>query len=305
MTKVRNGLSMSRARGVMFGFACGDALGAPVEFWSSEEINARFSNLTDLCAFMDGLCTDDTQMSLALAEGLLDGGPDGMEQQVGYRFIRWLFGSPRGVGWTCNTAIGVAAGLMKAPNNMPPDRAWGSAAEYVQALSGRPSEGNGALMRCAFIGLYARSIKEAEALAVRQARMTHLGPDNLAACAWYAGTIWAVSRAKHRRRAWNRRLRVLPPQFKPSYPVTNPGGTAVETLQAVVAVIGVSRSCLDAIERAIRLGGDTDTVAALVGGVAGAMGGGEDVVPRFWSDRLDLDVRHRISDVLMKLYLLG
>ena len=59
-------------RAVILGLACGDALGAPTEFSDVARIRRRFGQdgITDLSQ-TDGRYTDDTQMAVALAEGLL------------------------------------------------------------------------------------------------------------------------------------------------------------------------------------------------------------------------------------------
>ena len=64
-----------RFRGCLLGGAVGDALGAPVEFMSLAEVRRRIGTdgVTDMVAGMwpAGSITDDTQMTLFTAEGLL------------------------------------------------------------------------------------------------------------------------------------------------------------------------------------------------------------------------------------------
>ena len=64
-----------RFRGCLLGGAVGDALGAPVEFMSLEEIRGRFGpgGIVDYTTAFErqGAITDDTQMSLFTADGLL------------------------------------------------------------------------------------------------------------------------------------------------------------------------------------------------------------------------------------------
>lgn len=66
-----------RYRGCLLGGAVGDALGAPVEFMRREEILRRFgaSGITDFVPAYGklGAITDDTQMTLFTAEGVLRG----------------------------------------------------------------------------------------------------------------------------------------------------------------------------------------------------------------------------------------
>lgn len=69
--------SVSRFQGCLLGGAVGDALGAPVEFKSREQILRRFGpgGVTGLEPAFGGIgrITDDTQMTLFTAEGLLRG----------------------------------------------------------------------------------------------------------------------------------------------------------------------------------------------------------------------------------------
>jgi ADP-ribosylglycohydrolase len=62
-------------QGCLIGGAVGDALGAPIEFWSIEQIRTKYgrAGITDFSEFNDGRgrFTDDTQMTLFTAEALL------------------------------------------------------------------------------------------------------------------------------------------------------------------------------------------------------------------------------------------
>src|SRR4051812_49092035 len=90
-----------RFRGCLLGGAVGDALGAPVEFMSLAEIRAQFGRvgITEYTTAFDrkGAITDDTQMSLYTAEGLLrayvaNGGRDArsVTAAVAHAYTRWL-----------------------------------------------------------------------------------------------------------------------------------------------------------------------------------------------------------------------
>jgi len=68
--------TIDRYKGCLYGIAVGDALGAPVEFLSFDEILQRYGNdgITQFepwAGFKAGSFTDDTQMSLATAVGCL------------------------------------------------------------------------------------------------------------------------------------------------------------------------------------------------------------------------------------------
>ncbi|WP_449060401.1 ADP-ribosylglycohydrolase family protein [Planomonospora algeriensis] len=81
----------SRVRGCLLGGAVGDALGNPVEFMSLTEIRTRFGP-AGLAGMIENEITDDTQMTLFSAEGLirarLHGGDPLAAVQDAY--LRWL-----------------------------------------------------------------------------------------------------------------------------------------------------------------------------------------------------------------------
>ena len=94
--------SLSHVRGCLLGGAIGDALGAPIEFLSLSSIYDTYgrSGVTDYAEFADGTgyFTDDTQMTLFTAEGVLRAehralqrGIKGAHTIITHRaYLRWL-----------------------------------------------------------------------------------------------------------------------------------------------------------------------------------------------------------------------
>lgn len=85
-------MDLNKAKGVIFGLAIGDALGAPTEFLKLEQIKTRFGKdgIRNLPAA--ALFTDDTQMSIAIAEALVKAGEKDIEsimKAVREEFIKW------------------------------------------------------------------------------------------------------------------------------------------------------------------------------------------------------------------------
>ena len=93
---------MDRYTGCLLGGAVGDALGAPIEFFGTREIQRKFGP-DGLDHYIEGLgssgvFTDDTQMTLFTAEGILRAnhrdlqkGIDGAETAIIYQsYLRWL-----------------------------------------------------------------------------------------------------------------------------------------------------------------------------------------------------------------------
>ena len=93
---------ISKYRGCLFGLAIGDALGAPVEFLSIQEIQKCYGKkgIDDFYTwdnFKPGSYTDDTQMSLATAVGCIrsyhrmkEVGVSHPASVVYKRYLEWL-----------------------------------------------------------------------------------------------------------------------------------------------------------------------------------------------------------------------
>ena len=92
MQDTLNIMGIDKAKGVIFGLAIGDALGFPTEFTSLSRIKAEYgqSGIKDLPD--PALFTDDTQMSIAIAEALIktgDGEIETIMDAVKDEFVKW------------------------------------------------------------------------------------------------------------------------------------------------------------------------------------------------------------------------
>jgi ADP-ribosylglycohydrolase len=173
----------ARASGALFGLAYGDALGAPTEFLSMKQIHQRYGSggpreLTGHPA----LVTDDTQMTLAVAYGLLGAledppfAPDLFEPRLRRYFLEWLVDpeNNRAPGMTC----------LKACRLMARGVQWRQATQHN-------SKGCGANMRVAPVGLVPGLSDEQRAGASQlQAALTHGHPTALAASELTAYAVW-------------------------------------------------------------------------------------------------------------------
>lgn len=155
----------------MFGLALGDALGKPTEFLRYAEITARFGPGGPAEPAGDpALVTDDTQMTLAVADALLAAAAldaATLEPLWRKKFMDWAV-SPennRAPGMTCMRAIG----------RLAEGQPWIAATEAG-------SKGCGANMRVAPVGLVPH-VPDADraGMAQLQAALTHGHPTALAA----------------------------------------------------------------------------------------------------------------------------
>ncbi|GAA3159932.1 hypothetical protein GCM10010466_58450 [Planomonospora alba] len=185
----------SRVRGCLLGGAVGDALGNPVEFDSLAEIRARYGP-AGLTAMVETEITDDTQMTLFTAEGLIraylhcgdpltavrdaylrwldtqsrpaprpgdGGGEDGF--RTGWlRTEAWLY-ARRAPGNACLS--GLRSGTTPPPPETPP----------AHGPVNPDSKGCGTVMRSAPFGLHAEDVPDDPVtLAMAAARITHGHP---------------------------------------------------------------------------------------------------------------------------------
>ncbi|MFF3324302.1 ADP-ribosylglycohydrolase family protein [Streptomyces sp. NPDC002889] len=276
-----------RVIGTVVGSAVGDALGAPFEFGERGVFRAHFPDgvgeMRGGGGWDPGEATDDTQMAVLVGESLLEcGGLDLAD--VFRRFQRWAAGDPKDIGLQTQDVLA---------NGEPWDRA---AALHFQ-VTGRAA-GNGSLMRAATSAVhFAGAGREATMAAARRiAALTHgdraawegtavfhelvrvalEGADPLAAVPSALDQVDPAQRAR-----W---ATVLAPDWHPD-DATEFNGAVWPCLGSALWALRTTTAYEQALAAAIDLGGDTDTVAAVTGALAGAVYGAG-AIPARWTDAL-------------------
>lgn len=200
-----NEKQLDRIRGALYGVAVGDALGGPLEFMSDWQICNTYGRVTDMIGggwlnLKPGEVTDDTQMTLCVARGILDAleGDNGLDlvASVGQQFIAWADSKPKDIGGACSHSIAVAKlrGRFRL-QGVPTATDWEEAARQIRRDGGRPVEGNGALMRTVYPGLYCSTKGGAEIQARAFAEMTHRGDKSTEACILYTRMVYLLTEA--------------------------------------------------------------------------------------------------------------
>lgn len=285
-----------RIRGVLYGVAVGDCLGAPAEFRDRAEIAARFGEIRDIVpgsiiGARLGCGTDDTAMTLAVAEGIMKCKPgENPVRQIGAEFVRWFCGEPIGLGGTCGRAIEFASkyGRIKSPSL----KAWAAASEMTHyQLKGR-SGGNGTLMRTAPIALFYTDEAERDSVAYGVSKMTHWDEDAATACILYCEIISKLIQGQKLEDA----VSCLKESRDYNETVTDPQPTGYvkDTFKTALWGWFEHNSFESILINVVNLGGDADTTGAIVGGLAGAEFG-YSAIPDRWIKALDGKLKARLD----------
>lgn len=289
-----------RIEGVLLGTAAGDALGAPYEFGPP-----RGPELDVVMAggpWEPGEWTDDTAMAIAIAEVAATGTDLRDEDAQDAIVTRWYEWSKEAK----DVGIQTRAVLREASRGgaITARRARAAAAARHQS-TGR-SGGNGSLMRTAPVALAYLDDEDALVAAARSiSELTHFDPDAGDACVLWCSAIRHAVRtgeldvrvglrhlAADRRETWLSRIELAETSVPSSF-ANN--GWVVAAFQAAWSAIATTPVPAEdpahgsfradhfrlAIDAAVRAGNDTDTVAAIAGGLLGAAYGAS-AVPLEW-----------------------
>jgi len=301
---------MEQLLGMIYGLALGDALGAPVEFWDLKGIQERYGT----CGIQElptpALFTDDTQMTLAVAEALIAAGHEDLGAimaALSREFVAWLHSpeNDRAPGGSC------LYGARQLEAGIP----WWR--------SGKPnSKGCGAAMRVAPIGyLYQHDLPKLRRVAAASALTTHHHPTAQLAAVAAAFLVKLI-------------LDRLPPEdllpalelethshsqdfdqalmrMEEALEMASPAAALNHIGEGWVAEEAVTMAfyCFlknpDDFLRTIRMGanseGDSDSIACIAGGLSGAYLGIQ-ALPAAWVTRLEKseyleDVAQRLAAV--------
>lgn len=174
-------------RACLFGGAIGDALGAEVEFWSLDRIRQTFPRGVDRILPHDGrpaAITDDTQMTLFTAEGLIRAEVRGLKGVcyppgvVLNALLRWLMTQDQNSRTSVHDWIGLVSDPRMHHRRAPGNTCLSSlmAEKRQEIMACNNSKGCGAIMRVAPVALYASVAEDGSDLADACSHLTHAHP---------------------------------------------------------------------------------------------------------------------------------
>ncbi len=277
---------MDRAVGALLG-AAGDALGVPYEFGSRTLRPDEPAQMLGggLGGIAPGQWSDDTEMACAIAEVAATGADLRTQEaldRIAARFLDWYATSPPDIGVQTRQVLARTSPGEGAAARMR------VVSEELHARTGRTA-GNGSLMRTSPVALAQLGDPSAITQAARVvSALTHFDPMAGDACAlWCIAIDHAVSTGELDLRAGLRHVdpmwadlvdeaeRRKPAEFAPN------NGWVVAAMQAAWSSIVRSTTLEQTLQTPVHAGGDTDTVAAIAGALAGAAYGGS-TVPARW-----------------------
>lgn len=299
----------NRFRGCLIGLACGDAVGTTVEFRSP----GSFPPVEDMVGggpfrLEAGEWTDDTSMALCLAASLVEKQAFDPHDQM-KRYVLWRrdgYMSSNGRCFDIGNTVRYALNVFE---------------KYGQPFAGSTdpdTAGNGSLMRLGPVPMFfCRDPHHAIEAAADSSRTTHGAPTAVDACRYMAGLIvGALSGASKEELLapyyapapgiWE--TKPLVPQiaeiaagsFRAKQPPSIRGtGYVVQSLEAALWAFHNSDTFRDGCLKAVNLGDDADTTAAIYGQLAGAHYG-EEAIPSRW--RMLLAKYDAIADLADRLY---
>jgi len=283
----------SRVTGVLLGLAIGDAMGAPLEGAEHPSAPVRRLYAGGRLPRHAGAFTDDTYQALALAESLAAcrafSPADFMTRLIrDYLMHREWYGPTSGAVFSL-VMEGVPLSL---------------AARLVHARHGG-SRSNGSVMRGPPIGVFYGG-PEVEAVSLACSALTHRDPVAGACSAFVNRMVSDMCRGIQASRAHGRALqRCRDPEvasmlggWRAHPPV--PGLDALEATHAAVSVFMETGTFEEAIPAAVSMGGDSDTVGAIAGALAGAAYGAQ-AIPDEWV--LGIADRSRVLEAAHALWL--
>jgi poly(ADP-ribose) glycohydrolase ARH3 len=284
-----------RFRGCLLGLAIGDALGATYEGESSSFIASRFPSPQALFDRDLGMLqyTDDTQMTIGVAEALLEDGEIRVTTLCSKFVDNYV------------PARGYGRGVRRILDAMEEGRDYVAIAE--QAFPGG-SYGNGAAMRVAPLALlFGDNLQKLEEQVARQSEVTHRHPLANEGAQIIAAAVTAVCGVDQLDKpAFLERIRLVcsqPPYMErwqrlsdvPPEQLAEFGNgieAAESVMTAVACFLAWPESYMNAVGNAILLGGDTDTIAAMTGAISGAYLGVE-AIPSAALAKLENDGKGR------------
>ncbi len=254
-------MNRNKAKGMLWGLIVGDAFGSPIQF-SGKDNHPWITEMVACPVFRlpPGYWTDDGSMAMCIMDSYVrKGGYD--LKDIGDTFVKWFMD-----GYLSS----------KEGESFDVGGATWSACQHIafdhRYVNGREDgQGNGSIMR--FAPSYLLAQKEGD-----PAKAMHEISDLTHSSSRIREVVDRFAKVLDEHMAGNRTSEASP--YKTRAAVNN-SGWAVSTLDAALWAFNTTQSFEDGLIAAVNLGGDSDSIGAVFGQIAGAYYG-FDAIPGRW-----------------------
>ena len=293
-------MKQKKIKNSIIGLVLGDALGVPVEFKSREELDRN--PIEDMIGYgtynqPPGTWSDDSSMTLVTIESLIKGYDP---QNIMKGFCRWAHDghmTPYGKTFDIGNTTAKACRKYKHIKDISTS---GETSEF--------SNGNGSLMRILPVSIC--FAHDSEKIIIEKSfevsSLTHNHIRSKVACALYSLIVSELFKGKNLYEALANANRIIsshiPEEEKIHYKritdfeilqlnrsAVKSSGYVIDTLEASLWCLFNSSGYEEAVLKAINLGHDTDTTAAVTGGLAGIIFGLDSVSSKWIKSLAKLD----------------
>jgi len=291
----------NQIRSAIFGVAVGDAIGVPAEFRTRESMQLK--PITDITGYgtyhlPPGTWSDDSSLTFCLAEALTH---EFDLHRIAKNFIAWRYNNYwTPLGTVFDIGIATDTAIRNLRNGIQPDLAGG------MDIS---SNGNGSLMRIMPLLFYivGKPVEERFAITKQVSAITHGHIRSVIGCFYYLEFARRLLNGDDKMSIYHSlqkeissflvSLEINPDEIAlfnrllegNIYELTEDkiysGGYVLHTLEAGIWCLLTTDNYKEAILKSINLGHDTDTTAAVTGGLAGLLYGFENI-PAYWVNNI-------------------
>lgn len=310
---------MSIIRDSLIGFSIGDAIGVPIEFEDREKLmSSPVTKMQEYGSYdvPKGVWSDDTSMTLATMDSIIE--CNGINyNDIADKFCNWINKAEyTATNEVFDIGITTKYALMRYWDNKSDATKCGGA--------GINENGNGSLMRMLPIALYChyKKISEEEMFDIVKnvSSITHAHEISIMGCYIYVKYLLSILNGNNKIESYddiknieykmyfnketiNQYNRILENNIKDlNIDDIESTGYVVSTLESVLWIILNCNSYSQSIIGAINLGGDTDTIGAITGSIAGIIYGFDSISDNWIKDMKNLEYLENISTRFSKLF---
>lgn len=302
--KTKLSVLKNKQKGSLFGLYIGDALGAPLEFKDS----GTFEEITEYSyggvhSVKIGQWTDDSSMALCLMDSLMKDGFDLSSQLENY--IKWLkYGEFSSIGRCFDIGITVNNALSN----------YAITKDVYSGSKNNAQSGNGSIMRLAPVPIYFynNSLEDIIKYSVESSKTTHGSPICLDSVGYFTSVLYSIFKGETDKDLIIKNKFYTPTDEDVIYLKEldynqvvkydlEPTGYVIHSLKCALWCFYKTNSFEEAVLKAVNLGGDSDTIGAIVGQIAGAYYGYDSIPDYYINNLMKKDYLTKVTDDFLSI----